>query len=504
MNFAKIKQDIYLNLLERALQQRAGRKILLFKIKRKIYKSLLEKNSNNLKKVQLRKYQWLRNLIEIVFKNIEKGNIDVSVARKMIKNLGQNFLIEKIPESKKQREDFKRKFKISPPAFIVVSPTQKCNLRCKGCYASSSPQTFKTLNLEVFVRILKENHDIFGSRFVTISGGEPLLYRNKNKNLLDVLEMFKDTYFIFYTNGTLINQEVAARLRKMGNASPQISVEGFEKETDQRRGKGVFKKILKAIECLRKEGVPFGISVTGTRENINLLLEDKFYEFWFDIQGASYMWMFQFMPIGKGQAIFNLMPSPQQRLALFRQWEKLLEKGYPIADFWNSGVLSNGCIAYGRGGGYFYIDWEGNISPCVFVPYCIHNIYDLYKQNKTLADALFSDFFKRGREWQRAYGYQRKGEEISNWLMPCSIRDHYSNFKKNILTQNAKGIDEAAELAKNSKEYFKRMLSYEKELSELTQPIWEREYKSFSLSKEKEFFGKMKKFLINISTLSHK
>jgi len=426
----------------------------------------------------IKQCQWARALIKQLSKNYEKGYISHHVVEKILEVLGlNNFFKDSLSEIKKAKESFKKRYGTEPPLFIVVSPTQVCNLRCKGCYAVSSPETAVTMSFDVLDRIIKENHDIFGSRFVVVSGGEPLMYRSQGKTILDIFEKYNDTFFIFYTNGTLITEEIAERLTKTGNAYPQISAEGFEKETDERRGKGVFQRIMKSMKYLRKAGVPFVLSVTGTRKNIDILLGDEFYDFWFEKQGASYMWQFQLMPIGRGKEVFGLMPTPEERVKLFRKWEQLLEKKYPIADFWNSGVLSNGCIAYGRkGGGYFYIDWDGNITPCVFIPYYVDNVYDLYKQGKTIADALFSDFFKKGREWQNEYGYAHP-KKAKNWLMPCSIRDNYEYFREEILPENAKGENKFAEEAKDSKEYFEGLNKYDKRLRELTQPIWNKEYK---------------------------
>jgi len=271
---------------------------------------------------------------------------------------------------------------------------------------------------------------------------------------------------------------VAQKLAELGNAYPQISIEGSEAETDERRGKGVFQRILKAVSYLREVGLPYALSVTATRKNLKTLLSDEFYHFWFEEQGASYMWLFQLMPIGRGKEVFDLMPTPEERIKLYRKWEELLQRKYPVADFWNSGVLANGCIAYAREtSGYFYIDWHGNITPCVFIPYYVDNVYDLYQKGKTLGDALVSDFFKKGREWQRKYGYGCPAQKIQNWLMPCSIRDHYKYFREIILPEEAKGEDKFAEEAKNSKEYFEKLVSYDEKLKELTDPIWEREYK---------------------------
>ncbi len=302
------------------------------------------------------------------------------------------------------------------------------------------------------------------------------MYKSEGKTLLDIFQKYNDMFFLVYTNGTLIDEETAAELAKSANVTPAISVEGFEKETDQRRGAGTHKKILEAFERLRQAGVPFGISVTATSKNVDLLLEDEFYDFYFSGQGACYMWEFQLMPIGRGKDEIDLMVRPQERLQLYRKWEQLLsEKKYCIADFWNSGVLSRGCIAYGRSGGYIYIDWHGNVTPCAFIPYYVDNIYDLYNNGKILSDALFSDFMKSGRKWQCEYGLDN-WKKPRNWLMPCSIRDHYEIFRNSVLPKYAMPEDEKAKEALESDEYFEVLKNYDKELEGLTEKIWTNEY----------------------------
>jgi hypothetical protein len=224
--------------------------------------------------------------------------------------------------------------------------------------------------------------------------------------------------------------------------------------------------------------VPFGISVTSTSKNVELLLSDEFYDYYFQQLGACYMWQFQLMPQGRAKDEMDLMVVPERRLQLFRKWEELLEnKRYCLADFWNSGVLARGCIAYGRSGGYFYVDWHGNVTPCVFIPYYVDNIYDLYSNDKTLVDALFSDFMKNGRKWQREYGLDNCSRP-HNWLMPCSIRDHYEIFRHSALLGNAKPEDDKAKEALESDEYFEIMKNYDDRLKNLTEKIWQNEYLS--------------------------
>jgi len=464
------------SILIKMVNQKHLRKILAKKVDNYIYDSIVINDSEDLRPVRLKRYQFFSAMLHCVIRNVDKGYISKDVVKKIINVLVQNNLIGEDQIYEQTLAEFSQKYGELPPSFIVFSPTQICNLKCIGCYAASAADTPATIPYHYVDRIVKEVHDSFGSRFITISGGEPFMYKSDGKSLLDIYQKYGDTFFLVYTNGTLVNDNIAAQLAESANATPAVSVEGFERETDQRRGAGTHKKILGAFDCLRKAGVPFGISVTAASNNVDVLLSDEFYDFYFLEQGASYMWQFQMMPIGRGKDELGLMVTPEQRVLLYRKWEKLLaEKKYCIADFWNSGVLTRGCIAYGRKGGYFYIDWHGNVTPCAFIPYYVDNIYDLYNNGKTLSDALFSDFMKNGRQWQKKYGLDNR-KKPENWLMPCSIRDHYEIFRNSVLPKNAKPEDQKAKEALESGEYFELLKKYDEKLEHLTKNIWETEY----------------------------
>ena len=393
-----MKPETTCSVLTKMVNQRHLRKLLAKKIDDYIYKSVVSNDSEDLQQVRLKKYQFLSAMLHCVVRNVDKGYVSKEVIKKIIDVFVQNSLMDGDQSYYQTVEKFEEKYGEPPPSFIVFSPTQICNLRCIGCYASSAANTPTTLPYSYVDKIVSEVYDIWGSRFITISGGEPFMYKSEGKTLFDIYQKYNDMFFLAYTNGTVINEEVAERLAELANITPAISVEGFEKETDKRRGAGTHKKILETFERLRQVGVPFGISVTATSKNADILLADEFYDFYFKEQGACYMWQFQLMPIGRGKDELDLMVSPEKRLKLYRKWEKLLSgKKYCMADFWNSGALSRGCIAYGRSGGYIYIDWHGNVTPCAFIPYYADNIYDLYNNGKTLSDALFSDFMKKGR-----------------------------------------------------------------------------------------------------------
>lgn len=462
--------------LTRIAGQASLRRWLAGKLESHIHKVLVDEDSQNLRSVQEKKCEFVRAMLDSAVRNMENGRISRRVVSRLIEVLVKNCLLVESGVRRDQIRAFEAKYGQRPPNFIVLSPTQRCNLQCKGCYAGSTSETATTLPYDVVDRIVGEAHDIFGSRFVTVSGGEPFMYRDRGRTLMDIFRKYHDMFFLVYTNGTLITQQMAEEMRELGNVTPAISVEGFEDETDQRRGEGTYRRVLDAFSNLRRSGVPFGVSVTSTDKNVDLLLTEDFYDFYFKEQGISYMWQFQLMPIGRAQQVLDLMVAPEKRVRLYRMWERMLkEKKYCIADFWNSGVLSDGCIAYGRDGGYIYIDWNGNITPCVFIPYYVDNVYDLYDAGDTIAEALFSKFMENGRKWQREYGLDHR-DEPGNWLMPCSIRDHYDFFRKSILPADAEPESSSSAEVLESDAFCEVLREYDQELSQLTAEIWNREY----------------------------
>jgi MoaA/NifB/PqqE/SkfB family radical SAM enzyme len=462
--------------LVQMVNHRNLRRLLARRIDDYIYQHMVLKDSPDLEIVRVRQYQYLSAMLHCINRNLDKRIVSPEIVKRIVRVFVQNNLTRENQGYQEAVEAFQRTWGELPPTFIVISPTQRCNLHCAGCYANSTARTAATLPYDYVERAVREAHDLFGCRFITISGGEPFLYESEGQSLLDLYRKYEDVFFLVYTNGTMIGDRVAGELADCANVTPAVSVEGFEAQTDARRGRGTFRRILAALDRLKTLGVPFGISVTATSGNVDLLLTDELYDYYFQEVGATYMWQFQLMPIGRGADQMASVVSPPKRVELFRMWERLLEnKKYCLADFWNSGVLSCGCIAYGRSGGYFYIDWHGNVTPCVFIPYYVDNLYELYGQGKTLADALFSDFMRNGRAWQKEYGLH-DGRKPQNWLMPCSIRDHYEVFRRSVLPPAARPEDEKAREALESGDYLRAMQDYDTQLQSLTEGIWNQEY----------------------------
>ncbi|MGQ9778215.1 MAG: radical SAM/SPASM domain-containing protein [Thermodesulfobacteriota bacterium] len=474
----KVKKVTWAKVVDLVLQivdMGPARRFLIKKTEEKLWQGIVEENSEGLRPAQELKYAFVRNLLHTTDKHLRRGIMSKEVFHKMVKVFVRNVFIEDISEREIRREEQKEAVY---PCYLVLSPTQSCNLRCPGCYASSGVSSKASLPWNIVNRIIKEKTKFWHSRFTVISGGEPFLWRDEGKGIIELAREYDDNFFMVYTNGTLINPDVAKKLADVGNLTPCISVEGFEEKTERRRGRGIYKKILKSFEYLRNEGVPFGISVEATRENWDEVTSKEFLKFYFDEQGAFYGWLFQYMPIGRNYT-FEEMVTPEQRLEMFKRnvWA-IIEGGYNYIDFWNQGVMTDGCLAAGRNGGYLYIDWNGNVMPCVFIPYYVDNIYEIYERGRNLNDVLYSSFFKEIRKWQSHYAYGKPPIEQDNLILPCPIRDHHKDLYE-ILKNHAtiQPADEPAREVKEDPAYHENLINYDQLLRKVIDPIWEEEYK---------------------------
>lgn len=425
--------------------------------------------------VQEDKYYLAKNLIATINKAYEQAKRAPRVRKMLINSMVRSILLKK--DSQEQIRKFVDKYGRKPPTFLTISPGQACNLKCSGCYANSSADVSPKLDWNVLDKIVTEQQELWGSFFTVLSGGEPLKYESQGKTVLDLAKKHPDQFFLMYTNGTLIDKEMAHKLAEIGNISPAISVEGFEKETDERRGSGIHQKVVQAMHNLHEAGVPFGISVTATNKNAELAVSDELIDHYFKKHHALYVWVFQLMPIGRADSL-ELMVSPEQRVKMFRQTQHLMrERGIFIADFWNSGCVVNGCVSAGReGNGYLYIEWNGNVTPCVFNPYSPVNINDVYKRGDTLNDVLEEPFFKDIRQWQKDYILDKQPHEMGNMIVPCAIKDHYDNMQELLAKHKPKPIDKPAEQALQDSQYQEGLKRYGQQVADATDEIWRKEY----------------------------
>lgn len=207
------------------------------------------------------------------------------------------------------------------PAFLMISVTESCNLACSGCWVTQGGK--RSLSLEQLDGIITTGKKK-GSYFFGILGGEPLMY----KGLLDVLEKHPDCYFQLFTNGTLLTDEVALRLKKAGNITPLISIEGLEEESDLRRGKDdVFARTLAGVRSCRKAGLILGAAASICKSNYDELVNRNYIEL-LAKEGVHYLWYYIYRPVGNDPHPENALEKEQ--IQQFRRFVVDQRKDAPL------------------------------------------------------------------------------------------------------------------------------------------------------------------------------
>ena len=301
-----------------------------------------------------------------------------------------------------KQEAMRDQYHCNIPWAILLDPTSACNLRCTGCWAAEYGHK-QNLTYEEIDSIINQGVKL-GTHVYIYTGGEPLVRKH---DLINLCEAHPDCAFLSFTNATLIDEEFVQDMIRVANFVPAISVEGFEEATDARRGEGTYAKVSRAMELLRENGLPFGVSCCYTSANASSIASEEFFD-WLIEKGALFAWVFTYMPVGVGSPT-SLMVHADQREHLYRFIREMREKK-PLftLDFQNDGEFVGGCIAGGRR--YLHINAAGDVEPCVFAHYANVNI-----RETSLLDALRSPLFMQYYEGQPFN---------DNLLKPCPILEN--------------------------------------------------------------------------------
>ena len=197
------------------------------------------------------------------------------------------------------------------PAFLMLSVTNRCNLRCKGCWVEQTrePQQLSLAQMQGIVTTA----DKYNSRFFGILGGEPLFHAE----IFTLFENNPQAYFQLYTNGVLFDDDVASQLAKTGNVTPLISIEGLENESRLRRGgDDVFARSVKGLEASVKAGLFTGVAASINRRNFEELVSTEYLNFLVK-KGVHYIWYYVYRPCGAEPDFDNALDA-EQMVALRR------------------------------------------------------------------------------------------------------------------------------------------------------------------------------------------
>ncbi len=313
-----------------------------------------------------------------------------------------NFFVNSVAAGIPRGYELEREHNVNIPWAILMDPTSNCNRSCIGCWAGEYEKG-AYLPFETMDRIISEGKEL-GVYMYLYSGGEPLLCADE---ILALAEKHDDCMFCAFTNAAVVDHALAKRLEQAGNVALAVSIEGFEEETDLRRGHGSGRQMLDAMDILRDHGVAFGFSTCYHRYNTDSVLSDAFIDTMIT-KGALFGWYFTYIPLGRNAEV-DLLALPEQRLRVKERIQQFRrEKDLFFLDFWNDGDSSGGCIAAGRR--YLHINAHGDVEPCAFIHYSDRNIHD-----HSLWEALHSPLFLQ---------YRKQQPFNENLLMPCPMLDN--------------------------------------------------------------------------------
>lgn len=273
------------------------------------------------------------------------------------------------------------------PPFLYISIVNSCNLRCQGCWVDVAAKQ-EAIDPDAMDRLIGEAKAA-GNSFFGILGGEPFMH----PKLLEILGRHTDCYFQVFTNGHFITDEVARRLRELGNVTPLVSVEGSEIVSDQRRGRlHVLSDTMRGLENCLKHKLLTGVCTSLCQTNYDDLLTEKWLDRLIEM-GVLYAWYHVYRPVGP-DANPELALTPEQQLRA-RKFvvEMRARKPIVIIDAYYDGDGQALCPA--ATGFTHHIGPWGDVEPCPIIQFATESIYDERPLRETFQQSGFLAEFRQ-------------------------------------------------------------------------------------------------------------
>jgi 12,18-didecarboxysiroheme deacetylase len=212
---------------------------------------------------------------------------------------------------------------------VVWNMTRRCNLKCVHCYAQAKDIEFENELSTEEGKALIDDLASFGSPVILFSGGEPTL--RKDLPELAAYARGKGMRAVISTNGTLIDRDMAKKLKEVGLSYVGVSLDGIRETNDKFRGlKGAFDAALRGLHNCQEEGIKVGLRFTINKQNVrdipaifDLLEEEKIPRICF----------YHLVYAGRGSEMKNedlsLEESRQAVDLILYRTKRLHEKGFP-------------------------------------------------------------------------------------------------------------------------------------------------------------------------------
>lgn len=284
--------------------------------------------------------------------------------------------------------------------IVVWNITKRCNLRCVHCYTDSNESLAEGELTTQECRAVIDDLAAFEVPAVLFSGGEP----TTRKDLFDLARYAADKglRLTLSTNGTLINDSMAATIKKIGFTYVGISLDGVGTANDEFRGvEGAFNRAVAGIRHCKAAGQRVGLRMTLTDHNIDQL--SAIFDF-VEAEGIDRICFYHLVYSGRGgqiresdlalaktrSAVDYICQRSRQILQSGMNIEvltvdnhadgpfvllKLRWEGSPLAEFAEQLLLRNGGALSSSGVGIGNIDFVGNVHPDQFwMHYSLGNV----------------------------------------------------------------------------------------------------------------------------------
>ena len=273
------------------------------------------------------------------------------------------------------------------PPFLYLSVINSCNLRCQGCWVDVGAKQHR-IELDAANKVIAEAKAM-GNSFFGILGGEPFMH----KDLLKIFAANRDVYFQVFTNGHFITDEVAAELRRLGNVTPLISVEGSEIVSDTRRGReGVLNQTMQGLETALRHRLLVGVCTSVCKTNIDDLVSNAWVDRLIEM-GVMYCWYHIYRPVGPESNPDLALTSEQQRRVRQFVVDTRATKPIVVIDAYHDDAGNALCPA--ATGFTHHVGPWGDIEPCPVIQLAKESIHD----DRSLKDTFNeSEFLRDFRE----------------------------------------------------------------------------------------------------------
>jgi radical SAM protein with 4Fe4S-binding SPASM domain len=276
------------------------------------------------------------------------------------------------------------------PNTVKWESTASCNLKCIHCIANSAQIIRNELKTEEVFNLIDQCVAIGVINF-GIVGGEPLL----RGDLFDIIHYAgsKGLRISLSTNATLLNSNIAAKIKKSPVLAVQVSVDGLQSNHDYFRGViGAFEKTISGIINLLNQKVKVGVTTVVSKHNLHQL--DVLVDYLAKI-GVNSFTVNEFLPLGRGKQMRNLCLDEADFKAMSgvinrkrKEYQgKLLIRWVGVGNYPGPNDQERNLILLSKCGAgltELTVEANGDIRPCPFLPSIEENV-----REKTLEDIWF-------------------------------------------------------------------------------------------------------------------